>query len=160
MEYVFHDYYGNEVTLSFAKEPFSKAPKHVWVICHYDGHWLLTQHRGRGIEFPGGKVEKGETTEEAAHREVLEETGATIKELYYIAQYNVAGKGATIIKNVYFARIEKLTSQQTYYETNGPVLFEKLPENLKENEQFSFMMKDEVVVHCMEYIKNHFFDRK
>lgn len=156
MIYTFHDYYGNEVKLSFADHPFAKHPKHVWVICHYDGKWLLTKHVTRGIEFPGGKVEAGETPEEAAHREVMEETGATIQELHYVAQYHVAGKGGTIIKNVYFAHIAEVLPQVTYYETEGPVLLAQLPENLQQDERFSFMMKDNVVQKTLQYIKKEF----
>lgn len=157
MIYTFTDFYRNKVQLSFGDEPFSKSPKHVWVICRYEKKWLLTKHRTRGIEFPGGKVEEGETAEKAARREVMEETGATIKRLRYVAQYFVAGKGGQIVKNVYFAEIEDLLQQTHYYETEGPVLLERLPNNIKRDERFSFMMKDDVLVRSLDFIKKHFF---
>src|SRR5690625_3682903 len=137
MKYTFTDFYHNEVILSFDKQPFSPSPKHVWVIARYQDQWLLTEHSSRGIEFPGGKVEEGETAEEAAVREVMEETGGIVKELHYIAQYFVAGKSGTIIKNVYYAPIEKLTEQPTYFETFGPVLLDEIPEKIKEKKRFS-----------------------
>ena len=56
----FRDYYNNEVHLSFKDHPFSEQPKHVLIICRYQGKWLLTRHKERGLEFPGGKVEEGE----------------------------------------------------------------------------------------------------
>ena len=34
----------------------------------YNDQLLFTQHKIRGIEFPGGKVEKGETPSEAVLR--------------------------------------------------------------------------------------------
>ncbi|WP_053218822.1 RNA deprotection pyrophosphohydrolase [Virgibacillus senegalensis] len=148
----FKDYYNNEVTLSFEDHPFSKNPKHVWVICRYENHWLLTKHKERGIEFPGGKVEEGETAEEAAVREVDEETGGVVDDLVYIGQYHVAGKGGTIIKNIYFATIEKVIEKTTYYETEGPVWLEKLPERLKINSEYSFMMKDQVLPHSLKRV--------
>lgn len=142
---IFTDYYNNKVKLSFDDHPFSKRPKHVWIICRYKNYWLLTKHKDRGIEFPGGKVEPGEEAEEAAIREVKEETGATVGDLYYVGQYYVAGKGKEIIKNVYFATIEEVAEQETYYETEGPVFLKKLPDRLRQNPQYSFMMKDEVL---------------
>jgi 8-oxo-dGTP diphosphatase len=150
--FTFNDYYNNEVQLSFEDHPFSKDPKHVWVICTYEDHWLLTLHPRRGIEFPGGKVEQGETADDAAIREVFEETGATIDKLHYIAQYRVYGKAGTIVKNVYYATINKMEKQETYFETEGPVLLDRLPNNLRSHKSFSFMMKDEVLVNSMKYI--------
>lgn len=150
---IFKDYYNNKVQLSFEDHPFSKQPKHVWIICRYDNKWLLTKHRDRGIEFPGGKVESGEEAEEAAIREVKEETGATVHDLYYIGQYYVEGKGGEVIKNIYFATIETVEDQETYYETEGPVLLEKLPEQLKKHADYSFMMKDEVLPASLERVE-------
>lgn len=106
--YEFKDYYQNTVQLSFDDQPFSDSPKHVWVICRFGGKWLLTEHEDRGYEFPGGKVEPMECAEEAALREVKEETGARVKSLKYLGQYKVLGKEKVIVKNIYFADIEKL----------------------------------------------------
>ncbi len=95
---VFKDYYNNTVKLVIGKEAFSKQPKHVWVIARHKNQWLLTKHGDRGIEFPGGKVEDGEIAEEAAIREVKEETGGLVSELYFIGQYYVDGKGGELLK--------------------------------------------------------------
>lgn len=156
MTYTFTDYYRNKVHLSFEKEPFSKKPKHVWVISRYNHQWLLTKHRSRGLEFPGGKVERGESAEAAAIREVMEETGGIVKEIHYIAQYYVNGKSDQIFKNVYFAEVDTLTEQDTYYETLGPRLLDHIPSDVKELEAYSFMMKDDVLVHCMQYVQSQF----
>ena len=37
--------------------------------------WIMVMHRDRGWEFPGGWIEPGERSEEAALRELYEETG-------------------------------------------------------------------------------------
>ncbi|HLS10468.1 RNA deprotection pyrophosphohydrolase [Lentibacillus sp.] len=150
--YRFTDYYQNEVTLSFDDHPFSRSPKHVWVICCYNNKWLLTKHKERGLEFPGGKVEENETAKEAAVREVKEETGGTVESIRYVAQYVVDGKGGTIIKNVYFAEIGELVKQETFYETEGPVQLARIPVNVRQNMQYSFIMKDDVLNHCMAFI--------
>ncbi|MFG6148206.1 RNA deprotection pyrophosphohydrolase [Halobacillus sp. B23F22_1] len=154
----FYDYYRNQVKLSFEDHPFSTAPKHVWVICRFKNQWLLTKHKDRGLEFPGGKVEKGEGAKDAAVREVKEETGAEVENLHYIGQYYVAGKGGTIVKNVYYASISELIERPHYYETEGPVLLAHIPESIKSNALYSFMMKDEVLTECLKVIKNKHMD--
>jgi 8-oxo-dGTP diphosphatase len=40
---------------------------------------LLVKHKVRGWELPQGRVEEGEALLDALHREVLEETGVTIR---------------------------------------------------------------------------------
>jgi 8-oxo-dGTP diphosphatase len=149
----FYDVYHNLVSLSFEDHPFSNQPKHVLVICRYNRKWLLTKHADRGLEFPGGKVEANETAEDAAKREVMEETGGVVSQLHYIGQYMVKGKEKTIIKNIYFAHIEKLLPKQTYFETEGPVLLETLPKDLTVDSRFSFIMKDGVVKYSLDKIK-------
>lgn len=151
--FIFRDYYSNQVELSFDDHPFSKVPKHVFVICKFKEKWLLTKHKKRGLEFPGGKVEDKETAIQAAIREVKEETGAIIKKIKYIGQYQVSGKREQIIKNVYFARIHELLKQDHYYETMGPVLLANIPKNIKSNPSFSFIMKDDVLLHSLHVIK-------
>ncbi|MBM7660448.1 8-oxo-dGTP diphosphatase [Bacillus mesophilus] len=153
--FTFIDHYKNEVLLSFQDHPFSNRPKHVWVICRYMDQWLLTSHSRRGLEFPGGKVEKGEDPTDAAIREVMEETGGKVDSLQYIGQYKVTGKEKVIIKNIYFAEVGSLQKQSTYYETNGPVLLPFLPTDVAQDVRFSFIMKDDVLLHSLDYIKKY-----
>lgn len=57
--------------------------KHVLVVCclvsNQQGEILLVRHHLRGWELPQGRVETGEALMFALSREVLEETGVTIK---------------------------------------------------------------------------------
>ncbi|MDT2045121.1 nucleoside triphosphatase YtkD [Priestia aryabhattai] len=155
--YTFKDAYHNQVFLSFERSPFSKTPRHVWVVCRYKGQWLLTNHSKRGLEFPGGKLELEETPEEAAVREVFEETGGEVENLSYIGQYKVVSKGKTIIKNIYFANVSNLVPKDDYMETKGPVIIQEIPEQgIQKNTKYSFIMKDNVLQYVMKHVKRTF----
>lgn len=153
--YTFFDFYNNKVELSFEKDYFSKQPKHVWVICKYKEEWLLTRHEDRGIEFPGGKVEERETADEAAVREVYEETGGIVENLVKIGQYKVTARNDVVIKNIYFAKISTLKEKDHYFETAGPVLLKTLPNEIKQDKQYSFIMKDGVLTNSLQWLERH-----
>lgn len=148
----FLDKLGNKVELSFSSNAFEQEAKHVLVICRYLNDWLLTMHGVRGLEFPGGKVEPGESLEEAAIREVYEETGATLEELLQIAEYRVTDEKNTFVKAVFSGKIKSIHKMNSYYETSGPVLVEGDLLELRFGKEYSFIMKDEVVAECLEYI--------
>ncbi|RWR05916.1 RNA deprotection pyrophosphohydrolase [Siminovitchia fortis] len=143
----------NEVHLAFFRNAFSIKPGHVLVICRHKDEWLLTKHSTRGLEFPGGKVEKGETVEEAGMREVLEETGGTAVIKDYLGEYKVHDPKGAFIKAILFAEILHLEEKETYFETDGPVLVKgNLLSRINEDE-FSFIMKDEVVTAALKKAK-------
>ena len=49
----------------------------VWAVSsREDGCWIMVKNRSRGWELPGGRMDQGEAPEEAALRELFEETGA------------------------------------------------------------------------------------
>ncbi|WP_332633858.1 RNA deprotection pyrophosphohydrolase [Halalkalibacter flavus] len=150
--YQFQDQNDCQVRLTFEEPGFVKNAKHIWVVCRYNGSWLLTRHQTRGLEFPGGKVEKGETLVDAAKREVREETGAEIEALHFIGQYEVKCRHSIMYKTIFFATISNVAKQTHYYETNGPVLIEELPAELSSQSEFSFIMKDQVLMYTMEQI--------
>lgn len=148
----FYDENGGSVKLSFVSDSFSKQVNHVFVICRYRDQWLLTNHKIRGLEFPGGKREHGETLEETAIREVEEETGAQIKSLQFIGEYEVINKVDSFVKAIYFAEIEILMAKRDYLETNGPVLISGDLLTQRFQETYSFIMKDKVVEKTLEKI--------
>lgn len=149
----FSDYYGNQVQLALSSLPFSRDPRHIWVICRFHRQWLLTRHRRRGLEFPGGKVEPGETPEDAANREVFEETGARVSRLRVLGQYQVKSREECIVKNVYFAEIDRISLQKDYLETDGPFFVSRLPAHIKTDKRYSFLMKDQVLTESLQMIR-------
>ncbi|WP_042354707.1 RNA deprotection pyrophosphohydrolase [Bacillus rubiinfantis] len=150
----FFDQHGNKVELVFSKHYCSDEAQHVFVICQFGDKWLLTNHKLRGLEFPGGKREPGETLEEAARREVYEETGAIITELQHIAHYRVFDEGGTFVKAVFWGKADSLETTTSYFETNGPVLIEGNLLQKRFGDDYSFIMKDKVVAECLGYLQD------
>lgn len=149
----FLDENGKPVELSFSPNAFEEKAKHVLVICQYGEGWLLTNHKKRGLEFPGGKIESGETLEEAAQREVYEETGAILAELKFIAEYKFTDPIKSFVKSVFWGKVNRVEETTSYHETNGPVIVNGDILQQRFGGQFSFIMKDQVVEQCVQLIQ-------
>ncbi|MEH7437629.1 nucleoside triphosphatase YtkD [Neobacillus drentensis] len=149
----FFDQNRNKVELDFKQKAFKEEAKHVLVICQQGDKWLLTNHKKRGFEFPGGKVEPFETLEEAARRETFEETGAILGQLQFVAEYKVSDQNSSFVKAVFWGQVKEMDRTNNYHETNGPVMFEGDVLELRMGNQFSFIMKDQVIEECIHYIK-------
>ena len=82
----------------------SLAPVPIAVVCaliERDGHVLMAQrpahkHLGGKWEFPGGKVEPGETAEAALHRELDEELGCSVEIVRALLPYTHAYATVTV----------------------------------------------------------------
>ncbi|MED0764800.1 NUDIX domain-containing protein [Aneurinibacillus thermoaerophilus] len=112
MMYYFYDRSGQFISLTFEQECFVPNAGHVLVLA-FAGEdrqeIVLTRHKCRGWEVPGGKVEPGEKPEEAARRELLEETGVEAESLHWIGQYIIdSGPGAKkAVKNIYTGMVKE-----------------------------------------------------
>lgn len=64
--------------------------KYAVIVTRSQGKWVFCKHRARDTyEVPGGHREIGESIEEAARRELYEETGAIEYELSPVCVYSV-----------------------------------------------------------------------
>ena len=60
-----------------APEQFTGELRFAVTVCRHEEKWVYCQHRQReSFEIPGGHIEPGENPEQAARRELYEETGA------------------------------------------------------------------------------------
>lgn len=78
----------------------------VGIIVNKDNQVLIAkrashQHQGDKWEFPGGKVEKAETPQEALQRELKEELGIDIQSAQKITEINHKYTDKTVLLDVY-----------------------------------------------------------
>ena len=147
MEYT--DMNGCRCQLSFEPDAFDLESRHVLVIARWQDRWLLTDDKKRGLEFPGGKAELGESLREAATREVYEETGAVIEKLEWFAEYFVDSR-PPFCKTVFLAEVTGIDEIELM-ETNGAVLAEELALD----DSYSFLMKDEGMKSLLKQVKTN-----
>lgn len=142
-----------KVELRFDEGPFEIEPKHVLVLVMYEGKWLCTIHKKRGIEFPGGKVEAGETLQEAAVREVYEETAVHITDLKWFAHY-VVYEDIPFCKAVFTGRVERIDVFIEEIETLG-MTWLTTEELMNQPNNLSFFMRDEGMKKILQEVKHH-----
>ena len=97
----------------------------------FGNRWIFVRHHKRTTwEIAGGHVEKGETSEDAARRELMEETGALKFDMACVAAYSVKKNGKTGYGRLYFAKVLELGPIPDISEIAEVVLLDHLPENL------------------------------
>ncbi|CAD2074927.1 NUDIX domain-containing protein [Phocicoccus pinnipedialis] len=139
---VFTDSLGTRVELRFDE---SIEARHILVIPTFNGKYVFTRHKKRGVEFPGGKLEDRETIYDAVCRELFEETGAKVKTITYLGTYTVYDE-EPFNKAAYKVEVDAFIEKCDYHETLGPVLYEHL-EDIHEKDK-SILLKDP----CIQYL--------
>lgn len=143
------DLTGEQVKMTFQKDGLGTDIKDILVIPYLgDNNWLLTENFVRGLEFPGGKIDPGESIVTAVKRELWEETGVHLSpadQWHFIADYQFKDKKrGHVIKRAYVIELA------TYIEAPIPAEFETIAVHqltTVDYEQFdaarlSFYMKD------------------
>lgn len=119
------------------------------ISARFSGKWIFVRHHLRtSFEIPGGHIEPGESSHEAACRELMEETGAELFTIECVATYSVLKEGRTGWGRLYFAEVtsmgpvpdiseiaEVVTSEEFIQHNTHPdiqpILFEKVIDYLE-----------------------------
>ncbi len=111
---------------------------YVVIGARFGGQWIFVRHKERLTwEMPAGHIEKSESADQAAVRELFEETGALDSSLVHICDYSVtvdkkdtrdAGRDIGFGR-LYGAIVNKL-DPSLEYETEERRLSENLPDKL------------------------------
>ena len=109
----------------------SLSPLRFVVVCSfYKGQYLLSYHKGHDSwETQGGHIESDETPEEAARRELFEESGASDVELIPVCDYFAYDSEGHSNGRVYAAVVKNL-GELPESEMSKIGLFGTFPENL------------------------------
>jgi 8-oxo-dGTP diphosphatase len=100
------------------------------ISARYNGKWTFVRHHKRTtFEIAGGHIEEGETSDEAAARELAEETGATKFSIGCISTYSVSKDGDTDWGRLYYADITEMGPIPDISEIAEVVLLDQIPEH-------------------------------
>ena len=113
--------------VKFYDEADDSLLKFAVIIARSDGKWVLCKHKERStLEIPGGHREAGETVEQAAVRELKEETGAVEFSIRPVCVYSVLRDDAEeSFGGLYAAEISVF--EELHSEIEKIVLLEELP---------------------------------
>jgi 8-oxo-dGTP diphosphatase len=119
------------------------------ISARFEDKWIFVRHHKRSTwEIAGGHIEKGETSFEAAGRELKEETGALEFKLDCVATYSVTIDGETGWGRLYQADVYKIGQVPDKSEIAEIIFLDQLPGNLTHPDIQPYLFKETV-----EYLK-------
>ncbi|GMQ62947.1 NUDIX hydrolase [Vallitalea maricola] len=111
-------------------DDFNNSLKFVVIQARYKDEWIFVRHKDRNTwEIPGGHIEKEEMPDEAAARELYEETGAIEYNLSPICNYSVEINESKSFGRLYYAEVKNI-GELGDYEITEIITKDKLPEKL------------------------------
>jgi 8-oxo-dGTP diphosphatase len=101
------------------------------ITARFEGKWIFVRHRDRTTwEMPGGHIEEGESSDVAASRELMEETGAIDFAIRCIATYSVENNGNIGFGRLFYAEVLSLGIIPDSSEIAEAKMVDDIPENL------------------------------
>lgn len=94
------------------------------ISARFENRWIFVRHNKRTtFEIAGGHIEEGESSHEAACRELMEETGAIEFRIECVATYSVKKDGVTGWGRLYLAYVDNIGQLPEISEI-GEVIFD------------------------------------
>lgn len=110
-------------------DPYVKLTYSV-ISARYKDKWLFVRHHKRStFEIAGGHIEEGESPDEAASRELEEETGAIRFNIVCISTYSVKKDGETGWGRLYFADVFEIGPIPDLSEIQEVVMLDNIPDH-------------------------------
>ncbi|MFZ2287963.1 MAG: NUDIX domain-containing protein [Bacteroidales bacterium] len=122
------------------REP--EKTSYVVIAARHNGGWIFVRHRRRGgYELPAGHPEPGESTVEAAERELTEETGAAGFVMEPVTWYSVDNGTDKQYGRLFYAEVDELGEIIDTSEIESVKIFRRLPRMLSLPEVMTFLFK-------------------